>query len=95
MVGGVGWGGLLDTDAYAPSPLRAVAEHFSFPDEEVKVLKLWEDLQAFETSLKLAEGRPQYSFYDGPPFATGLPHYGHLLAGTIKVCWWIRACVLH
>lgn len=49
------------------------------------MLKLWEELQAFETSLKLAEGRPHYSFYDGPPFATGLPHYGHLLAGTIKV----------
>lgn len=36
------------------------------------------------TSLKLSEGRPPFSFYDGPPFATGLPHYGHLLAGTIK-----------
>lgn len=30
--------------------------------------------------------RPAYNFYDGPPFATGLPHYGHILAGTIKVC---------
>lgn len=28
--------------------------------------------------------KPRYSFYDGPPFATGLPHYGHILAGTIK-----------
>lgn len=36
--------------------------------------------------MKLSEGRPEFSFYDGPPFATGLPHYGHLLAGTIKVC---------
>lgn len=35
--------------------------------------------------MKLSEGKPEYSFYDGPPFATGLPHYGHLLAGTIKV----------
>ena len=35
-------------------------------------------------SLKLTEGKPEYSFYDGPPFATGLPHYGHILAGTIK-----------
>lgn len=33
----------------------------------------------------LSAGKPEYSFYDGPPFATGLPHYGHLLAGTIKV----------
>jgi isoleucyl-tRNA synthetase len=34
---------------------------------------------------KRSEGKPEYSFYDGPPFATGLPHYGHILAGTIKV----------
>lgn len=34
--------------------------------------------------MRLSIGRPCYSFYDGPPFATGLPHYGHLLAGTIK-----------
>lgn len=34
--------------------------------------------------MELSKGRPVYSFYDGPPFATGLPHYGHILAGTIK-----------
>ena len=33
---------------------------------------------------KLEPNKPLFSFYDGPPFATGLPHYGHLLAGTIK-----------
>lgn len=49
------------------------------------MLKFWREIDAFQTSLKLSEGRPVYSFYDGPPFATGLPHYGHLLAGTIKV----------
>lgn len=37
-----------------------------------------------QTQLKLSEEKPEYTFYDGPPFATGLPHYGHLLAGTIK-----------
>lgn len=51
----------------------------------MKVLKFWREIDAFQTSLRLSEGRPIYSFYDGPPFATGLPHYGHLLAGTIKV----------
>ncbi|ORZ41146.1 tRNA synthetases class I-domain-containing protein [Catenaria anguillulae PL171] len=55
-----------------------------FPTEEHKILKLWDELDAFHTSLKLSEGRPVFSFFDGPPFATGLPHYGHLLAGTIK-----------
>lgn len=34
--------------------------------------------------MELSDGRPRYTFYDGPPFATGLPHYGHLLASTIK-----------
>jgi isoleucyl-tRNA synthetase len=65
---------------------RAVAAQFHFAKEEEKVIQYWRDIDAFQTSLKLSEGRPEYSFYDGPPFATGLPHYGHLLAGTIKVC---------
>jgi hypothetical protein len=34
--------------------------------------------------LRRTEGSPEFVFYDGPPFATGLPHYGHLLAGSIK-----------
>jgi isoleucyl-tRNA synthetase len=63
----------------------AVPERISFPGEEEKVLGYWDQIKAFETSLKLSEGKPEYSFYDGPPFATGLPHYGHILAGTIKV----------
>ena len=63
----------------------AVGAQFSFPKEEEKVLAFWKEIDAFKTQLKLSEGRPEYSFYDGPPFATGLPHYGHLLAGTIKV----------
>lgn len=47
-------------------------------------MKLWKELDVFQNSLRLSKGRPKYSFYDGPPFATGLPHYGHILAGTIK-----------
>lgn len=39
---------------------------------------------SFIVQLELSNGRPRYTFYDGPPFATGLPHYGHLLASTIK-----------
>jgi isoleucyl-tRNA synthetase len=56
----------------------------SFPGEERRILAFWRSIDAFRTSLRLSEGRPPFSFYDGPPFATGLPHYGHLLAGTIK-----------
>jgi isoleucyl-tRNA synthetase len=35
--------------------------------------------------LRRTEGKKEFVFYDGPPFATGLPHYGHILAGSIKV----------
>ncbi|ORX93800.1 isoleucyl-tRNA synthetase [Basidiobolus meristosporus CBS 931.73] len=57
---------------------------FNFPKEEEKILAFWKEIDAFRTSVKLSEGRKPYTFYDGPPFATGLPHYGHILAGTIK-----------
>lgn len=55
-----------------------------FPQEEEKVLRRWKEIKAFERQLELSKGRKPYTFYDGPPFATGLPHYGHLLASTIK-----------
>lgn len=59
-------------------------KELSFPREEERILKLWEEMEAFKTQLRRTEGMPEYIFYDGPPFATGLPHYGHILAGTIK-----------
>lgn len=62
-----------------------VPERISFSGEEEKIAQYWEKIDAFKTSIKKSEGKPIYSFYDGPPFATGLPHYGHILAGTIKV----------
>ncbi|PPQ89726.1 hypothetical protein CVT25_014127 [Psilocybe cyanescens] len=65
-------------------PAHDISTPFDFPKEEEKVIAFWREIDAFQTSLKLSEGRPEFSFYDGPPFATGLPHYGHLLAGTIK-----------
>lgn len=55
-----------------------------FPKEEEAVLKRWKEIKAFERQLELSKDRKPYAFYDGPPFATGLPHYGHLLASTIK-----------
>ena len=65
--------------------VNPVPDRFDFPKEEEEILKLWKKLDAFRTSLKQSKDRPKYTFYDGPPFATGLPHYGHILAGTIKV----------
>lgn len=58
---------------------------YHFPTEEEAILKFWDEIDAFKEQLRLTEGKPEYIFYDGPPFATGLPHYGHLLAGTLKV----------
>lgn len=57
---------------------------FSFPDEETAVNATWDSLSAFQRSLELTKDLPQFSFFDGPPFATGTPHYGHLLASTTK-----------
>ena len=48
------------------------------------MLELWQKLDAFQESNRRRQGAPEFVFYDGPPFATGTPHYGHLLAGTIK-----------
>ena len=56
----------------------------SFPQREERILQGWLKNKVFKASLKQREKSPLFSFYDGPPFATGLPHYGHLLAGTIK-----------
>ncbi|MBM4143793.1 MAG: isoleucine--tRNA ligase [Lentisphaerae bacterium] len=55
-----------------------------FPRLEGAIRALWDREGTFAESLKLRRGAAEYVFYDGPPFATGLPHYGHLLAGTIK-----------
>ncbi|XP_030061152.1 isoleucine--tRNA ligase, cytoplasmic [Microcaecilia unicolor] len=64
--------------------VQQVSENISFPSEEEKILQLWKTLDCFQECLKQSKNRPKYTFYDGPPFATGLPHYGHILAGTIK-----------
>jgi len=56
----------------------------NLPEIEQKILKFWEKKKIFEKSIRQRKGRPFFSFYDGPPFASGEPHYGHILATTIK-----------
>eukprot|EP00928_Gymnodinium_smaydae_P030577 TRINITY_DN226_c1_g1_i1.p1 TRINITY_DN226_c1_g1~~TRINITY_DN226_c1_g1_i1.p1 ORF type:complete len:1155 (-),score=336.15 TRINITY_DN226_c1_g1_i1:363-3827(-) len=68
----------------AEPTFQPVSDRPSFPNEEVKTLEYWREIDAFQESLRQSKGKPVYTFYDGPPFATGLPHYGHILAGTIK-----------
>ena len=63
---------------------KPVSNKVAFPKMEEEILSFWEADGTFEKSLKKNEGKDRYTFYDGPPFATGLPHYGHLLAGMIK-----------
>ena len=58
--------------------------HQSFDEREKNILHFWEENRFFEKSVENRRHNPLFNFYDGPPFATGLPHYGHILAGTIK-----------
>lgn len=56
----------------------------TFDQRERRIQAFWQEKGIFERSVSERSSRPLFSFYDGPPFATGLPHYGHFLAGTIK-----------
>ena len=56
----------------------------SFPAIETAVLASWADRQTFAESIRRRADAEEYVFYDGPPFANGLPHYGHLLTGFVK-----------
>jgi isoleucyl-tRNA synthetase len=56
----------------------------TFDQREKRILKYWQENGTFQRSLEERMDQPHFIFYDGPPFATGLPHYGHLLAGTMK-----------
>uniref|UniRef100_A0A8C2YZI2 Isoleucine--tRNA ligase, cytoplasmic n=1 Tax=Cyclopterus lumpus TaxID=8103 RepID=A0A8C2YZI2_CYCLU len=64
--------------------VERVPESINFPSEEENILQFWQTKDCFQECLKQSKNRPKFTFYDGPPFATGLPHYGHILAGTIK-----------
>ena len=64
--------------------MKPVAENVKLAEVELAVLQAWDDNDIFKKTLAKTQAQPPFIFYDGPPFATGLPHYGHLLAGTIK-----------
>lgn len=56
----------------------------NFPEIEEKILKFWEKKDIFAKSISSRSKKREFVFYDGPPFATGLPHYGHIVPGTLK-----------
>ena len=64
--------------------MEKVAGAVSFPQLEEAVLDFWQQQQLFARVQAKRRGGDEYLFYDGPPFANGLPHYGHILANTIK-----------
>src|SRR3989344_1507032 len=57
---------------------------YNYPEEEQKILKFWQDNKIFEKTLEKTKRSESFVFYDGPPFATGLPHYGHILSSVAK-----------
>lgn len=56
----------------------------NFPEQEKRILQFWQENAIFEKSLEQTKKKKPFVFYDGPPFATGLPHYGHILSSTTK-----------
>ena len=63
---------------------RKVDTSLDFVKREKEVLDFWNENHIFEKSLKIREGDPVYTFYDGPPTANGKPHIGHVLTRVIK-----------
>jgi isoleucyl-tRNA synthetase len=69
----------------AETPYPQVNQQPDYPGLERQVLEFWAEDDTFQTSVTTREGgENEFVFYDGPPFANGLPHYGHLLTGFVK-----------
>src|SRR5678816_4394271 len=64
--------------------LQEVSNTVRFAELELGVLARWQRERTFQRSVERRAGAPRFVFYDGPPFATGLPHYGHILTSFIK-----------
>ncbi|MFA5158223.1 MAG: isoleucine--tRNA ligase [Patescibacteria group bacterium] len=63
---------------------KKVDPQLNLPKIEEEILKFWDENKTFEKSLEMRKDAPLYTFYDGPPFATGTPHYGHIVASLMK-----------
>ena len=61
-----------------------VSTNLNFVEREQKTLDFWKENKIFEQSIEEKEGKPVYTFYDGPPTANGQPHIGHVLTRVIK-----------
>ena len=63
---------------------KKVSTDLNFLDREKEVLELWKSEEVFKQAQKAGEGKPEFTFYDGPPTANGKPHIGHILTRCIK-----------
>lgn len=74
---------MTNANSTRQTPYSAVKPDVQLAKQEETILEFWDQEKIFQRSMD-PQGKKTYSFYDGPPFATGLPHYGHLLAGVLK-----------
>lgn len=63
---------------------RPVDSKTHLPEIEHKHIEFWKRKDVFERSVEQRKGQPKFVFFDGPPFANGLPHYGHIMALSLK-----------
>ena len=63
---------------------KEVKAKADFVELEKEVLKFWEENKTFEKSVTQRSGAEEFVFYDGPPFANGTPHYGHIMVSYVK-----------
>lgn len=75
---------MLGTMSNDAPRFTAVTARVNSDELEREILAYWDDAHIFEKSLEQTAGNEQFTFYDGPPYATGKPHYGHILQSAIK-----------
>ena len=63
---------------------KEVNQNIQLSENEINISKFWDQDDTFNKSLEKNKNKQTFRFYDGPPFPTGSPHYGNLLAGVIK-----------
>ena len=67
-----------------PTDFARIPPQVDFPELDAEIARVWKETDAFAESIRRRPADREYTFYDGPPFTTGRPHYGNLLAGVIK-----------
>ena len=74
----------MSIDASSAQHYPEVESSPSFPKIEEAVLTAWDTDKTFERSVEQRPAGNEFVFYDGPPFANGMPHYGHLITSFVK-----------